>query len=470
MTDLRTNPFYPIFSKQHERRFIVGNSTYKERIKKLNALKMAVEKTYRTVLKEALYADFKKPFTETDLTEIYPVVSEIKHVKKHLRSWMKPQYVATPLPLIGSSSYIRFEPKGVCLIISPWNFPINLTLGPLITAIAAGNTAVLKPSEFTPHTSAVLSEMIGDIFKPEEVTLVEGAIKDTQELLELPFNHIFFTGSPKVGKIVMEAAAKNLSSITLELGGKSPTIVDNSANIKQAAKKIAWGKCVNSGQICLSPDYLLLHESVKTEFLKQFKAAIEKFYSDNPQQSDSYCRIVNDSHFDRLAQAIKTAESKGATLVTGGLADKTNRYITPTVIADVPKDSTLLQEEIFGPVLPIITYGKLDEAIAYINTKEKPLALYIFSKNKSIVNKIITLTRAGSTCINNTIVQYSNPNLPFGGSNNSGIGKSHGFYGFRAFSNERAILKQHTKSVIEYLYPPYTDVKQKMIDMTIRWF
>ncbi len=470
MKDFSSNTFYPIFQRQKEQLLKIGNTTCKKRIEKLNALKNAVETDYREALKKAIYADFKKPSTETDLTEIYPVISEIKYVKKHLKRWMKRQYVTTPLPLTGSSSYIKYEPKGVCLIISPWNFPINLTLGPLITAIAAGNTVVLKPSEFTPHTSAVLAELIGNIFNAEEVTLVEGAVKETQELLALPFNHIFFTGSPKVGKIVMEAAAKNLSSVTLELGGKSPTIVDKTANIKKAAKKIAWGKYINNGQVCLSPDYLLLHKAVKMEFLKHFKSYIEKFYTNNPQHTDSYCRIINDIHFERLKETISEAEKKGATVITGGLANKTNLYIAPTVITDVPKDTALLKEEIFGPILPVLTYENLKEAIDYINSKEKPLALYIFSKKNSIIQKIIHQTRAGSTCINNTIVQYSNPNLPFGGSNNSGIGKSHGFYGFRAFSNERAILKQHTKSMVEQLYPPYNGFKQKLVNWTIKWF
>ena len=464
------NKFWNLFKKQRANKFNVGNSTYKQRIKKLNALKKAVEITYRDRIRQALYSDFKKPFTETDLTEIYQVIGEIKHVKSHLKSWMKKQKVDTPLALIGSSSWYKYEPKGVCLIISPWNFPLNLTFGPLVSAIAAGNTAILKPSEMTPNIAGVMKEIVRDLFDENEVALVQGEVEVAQELLKLPFNHIFFTGSPNVGKIVMKSAAEHLTSITLELGGKSPTIVDKTANVKSAAKKIAWGKFINNGQICVSPDYLLIHEEVKDAFLSEFKKQIVTFFDEDASTSNSYCRIVNERHFKRLQNHLEDAKSKHAFIEIGGKTNSEENFIEPTVISNLPEESTLFQEEIFGPILPVKTYNTIGEAISYINSKEKPLALYIYSKSKGIANKIISNTRAGSTCINTNVLQYSNHNLPFGGTNNSGIGKSHGIFGFQEFSNMRSVLKQHTKGSIEFLFPPYNNFKQKLANFTIKWF
>ena len=473
MTETNTYPdnkFWSLFKKQRANKYNVGNSTYKQRIKKLNALKKAVEVTYRDRIKQALYDDFKKPFTETDLTEIYQVVGEIKHVKSHLKSWMKKQKVETPLALIGSSSWFKYEPKGVCLIISPWNFPLNLTFGPLISAIAAGNTAILKPSEMTPNIAGVMDDIVKELFDENEVALVQGEVEVSQELLKLPFNHIFFTGSPNVGKIVMKAASEHLTSVTLELGGKSPTIVDRTAKVKSAAKKIAWGKFINNGQICVSPDYLLIHEEIKDEFINEFKKQLKTFFEEDVSASDSYCRIVNERHFKRLQNHIDDAKSNDASIEIGGRTISEENFIEPTVISDLPEESTLFQEEIFGPILPVRTYKKIDEAINYINSKEKPLALYIYSKSKSVAKTIINNTRAGSTCINTNVLQYSNHNLPFGGTNNSGIGKSHGIFGFQEFSNMRSVLKQHTKGSIEFLFPPYNNFKQKLTDFTIRWF
>ena len=473
MTETKTYPdnkFWSLFEKQRANKYNVGNSTYKQRIKKLNALKKAVEVTYRDRIKQALYDDFKKPFTETDLTEIYQVVGEIKHVKSHLKSWMKKQKVDTPLALIGSSSWYKYEPKGVCLIISPWNFPLNLTFGPLVSAIASGNTVILKPSEMTPNIAGVMDDIVKELFDENEVALVQGEVEVSQELLKLPFNHIFFTGSPNVGKIVMKAASEHLTSVTLELGGKSPTIVDRTAKVKSAAKKIAWGKFINNGQICVSPDYLLIHEEIKHEFINEFKKQLKTFFEEDVSASDSYCRIVNERHFKRLQNHIDEAKSKGASVEIGGKTNSEENFIEPTVISDLPEESSLFQEEIFGPILPIRTYKTINEAISYINSKEKPLALYIYSKSKSVAKTIINNTRAGSTCINTNVLQYSNHNLPFGGTNNSGIGKSHGIFGFQEFSNMRSVLKQHTKGSIEFLFPPYNNFKQKLTDFTIRWF
>ena len=463
------NRYQDIFNAQKANQFNVGNTTYKARIAKLKALKQAIAVDYKQRIREALYADFKKPFLETDLTEIYPVISEIKYVSSELKGWMARQKVDTPLQLLGSSSWIKYEPKGVCLIISPWNFPLNLTLGPLVSAIAAGNTVIIKPSELTPHTTQVMSELISELFPENEIALVKGEVDVSTELLKLPFNHIFFTGSPHVGKIVMQAAAKHLTSVTLELGGKSPAIITPSANLKAAAQRVAWGKFVNNGQTCIAPDYIYIEAGLKAEFIAEFKIAVQSFY-DKAENSESYARIVNDKHFNRLKNYINQAQKDDATIELGGHTTDLDNFIEPTVISNLAEDSVLFQEEIFGPILPVKTYTDIHEVITYVNANEKPLALYIYGKDKKETQFIINNTRAGSTCINTNVLQYSNHYLPFGGSNNSGIGKAHGYFGFQEFSNMRSVLKQHTKGSIEFLFPPYTNFKQKLVDFTLKWF
>lgn len=470
MNDFNDNPFFKLFSKQRKNQYKLGNRNYKQRIIRLNALQRAIEVTYRNQIIDALLKDLNKPKVETELTEIYQIIADIKHAKKHLRQWMRKQRVETPLSMLGSSSYYIYEPKGVCLIISPWNFPFNLTFGPLVSAIAAGNTAIIKPSEMTPNCSTLMAKIVTDVFSEDEVVLVEGEVKVSTALLELPFNHIFFTGSPNVGKIVMSAAAKNLASVTLELGGKSPTVIDSTANIDKAAKKIMWGKYMNAGQICVSPDYVLIDEVKKLEFIESCKKWIKHFYTEEPKDSKSFARIVTLKHFERLKSHIENAENFNAKIEVGGQLDSDSKYIAPTIISNLKDEATLLQEEIFGPILPIVTYKTLDEAINYINAKERPLALYIYSKSKANTKKVIQHTRAGGTCINNNIIHYANHNLPFGGTNNSGIGKSHGFFGFEAFSNKRAVVKQHTFGVTELLFPPYTNLKEKLARLTIKWF
>ncbi|MHA7942188.1 aldehyde dehydrogenase family protein [Formosa sp. 3Alg 14/1] len=463
------NNFQNVFDAQKANQFNVGQTTYKERIAKLNALKQAIEVDYKQAIRDALYADFKKPFIETDLTEIYPVLGEIKYVSSQLKKWMKRQKVKTPISFLGTSSWYVNEPKGVCLIISPWNFPLNLTFGPLVSAIAAGNTVILKPSEMTPHISDVMGDIISKLFPENEITLVQGEVEVSTELLKLPFNHIFFTGSPNVGKVVMEAASKHLTSVTLELGGKSPTLIDASANLEHAATRIAWGKFLNNGQTCIAPDYILIDERIKEPFIMAFKDAVKTLYED-AKTSNAYARIVNNRHFERLQNHLEDAKSLGATIVLGGHCVSADNFIEPTVVSELPEQASLLQEEIFGPILPIKTYQHIDEALAYINAKEKPLALYIYSENKTQTQYIIDRTRAGSTAVNTNVLQYINHYLPFGGSNNSGIGKAHGIFGFQEFSNMRSVLKQHIKVSVEFLFPPYTDVKQKLVDFTLKWF
>ena len=470
MTDFTDNRYANLFEKQKKHQYNLGNTSYKLRLKKLNALKLALEKTYKQDIREALYKDFKKPQLEVDFTEIYPVIDEINFVKKHLKSWLKKQRVDTPIALLGSSSWIINEPKGVCLIISPWNFPVNLTFGPLVSAIAAGNTEILKPREMTPHTSKVMHNIINELFDENEVALIEGEVEVSQELLKLPFNHIFFTGSPQVGKLVMKAASEHLTSVTLELGGKSPVIIDDTSNLDKAVKKVIFGKFLNAGQTCIAPDYVFVNESIKSEFISAFKKHLSEFYSENPSTSDSFGRIVNQKHFKRLTGYLENAKSNNANIMLGGATNESDNYIEPTLVFDVSEASELMQNEIFGPILPVKTYTSTEEVISYINSREKPLALYIFSKNKKRINDIINNTRAGSTCINHNLLQFLNHNLPFGGSNNSGIGKSHGYFGFLEFVNQRSVLKQHSIAAADFLTPPYTSFKQKIVDLTIKWF
>ena len=463
------NAIKRIFNTQKEHQYILANKPISYRREKLKALKKAVEITYRTAIQEAMYKDMGKHKSEVDLSEIYPVTSEIKHALSHLYKWTKNQRVATPMAFIGSSSYIKYEPKGVCLIISPWNFPINLTLSPLVSAIAAGNTVILKPSEMTPHTSSLIKTIIEDVFEKNEVAVIEGAIQTSTDLLSLPFNHIFFTGSPQVGKIVMSAAAKHLASVTLELGGKSPTIVDQTASIKTAAKRIAWGKFTNAGQICIAPDYIYVHESKQDELISEFNNVFNTFYAGKANQSKDYTQIVNEKHRGRVESIINDAKENGATIIGGTIETELNS-IEPTLITDVKMDTRVMKEEIFGPVLPIIPYKDISEVIALINANEKPLALYIYSKSNKNSKHILNNTRAGGSCINNNSVHYFNTNLPFGGSNNSGIGKAHGIFGFQEFSNARGVLKQHIPGALEMLMPPYNNFKEKIIDLTIKYF
>ena len=385
---------------------------------------------------------------------------------------MRDDPVATPLSLFGFSHKIKYQPKGVVLIIAPWNFPVNLSLMPVVSAIAAGNAIIIKPSEHTPHSSAILDEIISDIYPEDEVSLLQGGIPETTYLLKKPFNHIFFTGAPAIGKIVMKAASEHLASVSLELGGKSPTIVDASANIKSAAKRIAWAKSLNNGQICIAPDYVMIHESVKEKFLKHYAASLQELYGNDIASSESYGRIVSDRHFDRLVSYLDDAKALDATILMGGHHDAAQKFIEPTVVTDLPESAMLMQEEIFGPILPIKTFKHIDETIDYINQGENPLALYIYSSNKKNTDKIIEGTRSGGVVTNYSTTHYTNPNLPFGGVNNSGLGKTNGYFGFKAFSNLRAIQKKQTwnMDIVKLLYPPYNLKKLKLTKLITKYF
>jgi aldehyde dehydrogenase (NAD+) len=462
-----------IFEKQKHRSLLLRSESISDRKQRLQSFERFLMKNKGRV-RDAVYKDFKKPLTESDISELYPVLTEIRHTLAHLSDWAKPQRIDAPLTYLGTRSEVRYEPKGVCLIIAPWNFPFNLCFGPLVSCLAAGNTAVIKPSELTPNTSKLIAELVSEFFEKDLVTVIEGAQEVSSQLLSLPFDHIFFTGSPRVGKIVMKAAAENLASVTLELGGKSPAIIDESANLQDAAKRIAFGKFLNNGQTCIAPDYVLVKDTVQAKFIEELKSITTKMFGDKgtiTESSPNYARVVNRRHFDRLNRILQDAVDKGAKIEMAGTVNKDSNFIHPVILTQVDPNALVMQDEIFGPILPVIPFQTIDQVTYLVNGKPKPLALYVFSNQKSFREKILTQISAGSVGINDCVLQFSHPNLPFGGVNNSGIGKSHGRYGFLAFSNEKPVLKQKRGFSMAYLmHPPYTSIRKKMVDLMLRWF
>lgn len=448
-------------AKSDERRVRFG---YAQRRAALESLLAAIRMYDREIV-AAFEKDFGKPEAEVTLTEILPVTQEIRHTLKHLRRWMKPKKVWPSLPTLGTSAQIVPQPRGVCLIISPWNYPFNLCFGPLVSCLAAGNSAILKPSEMTPAVSALTARIVAEAFSPDLVTVVEGGRDVSQALLALPFDHIFFTGSPGVGRIVMEAAAKNLASVTLELGGKSPTIVGPDADIEEAAKWIAFGKFVNAGQTCIAPDHVFVHSAVKDRFIAALRARIAKAYGENGASPD-LARIVNDHHQKRLAGLLDDAKAKGARVISGG--DTASRAFAPMLIEAVTPEMEIDREEIFGPILPLMTYDNIEAVIAQINARPKPLSLYVFDKNNAFVEQVLASTTSGGAGVNLTVLHFTHPDLPFGGVNNSGIGVAHGYFGFRAFSHERAVLRNRF-SLVPMVFPPYAGRAKKLIDLAKRF-
>jgi aldehyde dehydrogenase (NAD+) len=457
-----------VFAQQKDYALELRKSDYRQRLAVLKRFETAFRDAQDNI-HEAAAADFGKPGAEVDMAEIMPVLTELKHIRKQLKQWMKPEPVKVTLAMMGTKSKIIKEPKGVTLVVSPWNYPFNLTFGPMMWSIAAGNTVIIKPSEMTPKMSKVIGQIVKQAFRPEEVAMFEGEADVASYLTNLPFDHIFFTGSPAVGKLVMAAAAKNLTSVTLELGGKSPVIVDKSANLKKASKSIAWGKFTNNGQTCIAPDYIYVHEAIKDKFVAQMTSAIESQYGlgADAEANTDYCRVVNAGHHGRLTRLLDDAKEKGGVVLTGGEVTKKGQFVAPTLIEGMSDDSAIMQEEIFGPLLPIITYSDVDDAIGYINARPKPLALYIYSNDKKVTNKVLQETSAGDSCVNQTVMHFLHPNLPFGGVNNSGIGKSGGVWGFRAFTHERSVLvDKHSSTAM--LYPPYTPRVRKLIKATMK--
>jgi aldehyde dehydrogenase (NAD+) len=412
----------------------------------------------------AMAADFGKPESEVKLTEILPVMLEIRHASRNLRRWMHPRRVLPTLVTIGTSARVRPEARGVCLIIAPWNYPFSLALGPLVSALAAGNSAIIKPSEMTPATSALIARLVKETFSPDLVTVVEGGAEVSQSLLALPFDHIFFTGSPAVGKIVMAAAAKTLASVTLELGGKSPTIIGPDADLKAAARWIAFGKFANAGQTCIAPDHVFVHQSVKDSFLAELRSRIAKSYGTNGP-SQHLAKIVNTQHANRLAGLLRDAVAKGGRVLLDGKAQ--GREIGPTLIDAITPEMEISQQEIFGPILPILAYDDLDEVIQQINARPKPLALYLFGRNRAQIDRVIAATSSGGVGVNLTMAHFTHTGLPFGGVNASGIGAAHGHHGFLAFSHQRAILSNRF-SALPLIFPPYTAKVKRLISIVGR--
>lgn len=459
-----------VFAAQQVQALELRRSTAAQRIERLRALRDAVERHEQDIC-AACHADFRKPAVEVRLGEILPFHAQARQAIRHTARWMKARRVATPLALAGTTSEIRCEPRGVCLIIAPWNYPFNLALSPLVTALAAGNTAIIKPSELTPQVSALIRRLVSETFPDDLVAVFEGDQHVAQALLELPFNHIFFTGSPAVGRIVMTAAAKHLASVTLELGGKSPVIVDRSADLRQAARDIMWGKLANNGQTCIAPDHIYVHEAVRDDFVAEAEQAVRRAYGDSTEArlaSPDYCRIVNDRHFQRLLSLYTEASAGGATTLFGGQTDAAQRYFAPTLVSNVPAGSRLLEEEIFGPILPLLPFTDLEQVLADINARPKPLALYVFARDRDLVERVLSATSAGGSCVNHNLLHYLNGELPFGGVNGSGIGKSHGVHGFREFSNQRAVLTSR-RSIAHWLYPPYTPRVRRLVGLAMRF-
>ena len=459
-----------VFERQRQTALRLRTSTREERLAKIARLKDAVMANTEEFYKAGA-ADFRKPPAEVDLTEIMPVIADANDVRRNLRSWMKPMGVWPSRATVGLKAWVQHEPKGRCLIISPWNYPVNLSFGPLVYAIAAGNTVILKPSEMTPNLSALMTRIVRQVFSEDEVAIFEGDARVSTALLELPFDHIFFTGSPAIGKVVMAAAAKHLTSVTLELGGKSPTIIDASADLKMAARNIMWSKYTNNGQTCIAPDHVYVHASVKDQFVQHCREALENAYGADAkaQQASPYlARIVNQRHTGRIKALLDDASKRGARTLTGGSVDESSCYIAPTLLDNIPDDAKIMQEEIFGPLLPVIAYTDLDDVIRRINADPKPLALYLWSRTEANISKVMSQTTSGGACINHTIVQFLHGNLPFGGVNNSGIGNSHGIYGFKAFSHERAVVRTRF-ALATMFFPPYTDFMRKMVKLLIKF-
>jgi acyl-CoA reductase-like NAD-dependent aldehyde dehydrogenase len=446
---------------QQQREFFATGKTKDVafRLEQLKRLKQAILDNQTAIL-EAVNADLNKPEFEAYATEI-GVVREIDYAIKHLKSWVKPKKVSTSIEQFPSSACIYPEPLGVVLIISPWNYPFQLMISPLVGAIAAGNCAILKPSELAANTSRIVTQITKKTFDPAYITSIEGGVETSQELLAEKFDHIFFTGGTKIGQLIMEAAAKHLTPVTLELGGKSPCIVDSNVHIEHAAKRIAWGKFINAGQTCIAPDYLLVDRTVKNDLLTSIKQYIQEFYGDDPAKSPDYGRIINQRHFERLASFLNEGQP-----YIGGQTNPEERYIAPTIIDGVDWDTPVMQEEIFGPILPVLEYSDLSDAIAKINARPKPLALYLFSKDQQKQERVLQETSSGGVCINDTVMQVGVSELPFGGVGSSGIGSYHGKASFDTFSHRKSVLKRSFLLDLDWRYAPYQG-KLKLIKRII---
>jgi aldehyde dehydrogenase (NAD+) len=441
--------FAPIFAKQ--KAFFQTGQTQDVsfRLLQLQQLQRMIQENEPRIL-AGLKKDLQKPDLEAYAAEISFLLAEIQYVKKRLPKWVKPVSVKTMWLHFPAKSYILKEPYGVICIIGPWNYPFQLVLSPLVGAIAAGNCAMIKPSEVSPHTAAVLAELIPAYFQPEYITVIQGGVSETTDLLTLPFDYIFYTGNTRVGKIVMQAASQNLSPCTLELGGKNPCIVDEDVDLEKTAKRIVWGKFFNAGQTCIAPDYLLVHQSIKPVLLQKITEAITEFYGENPANSPDFARIVNIHHFERLARLLNHGD-----LIYGGQTDRQSTYIAPTVLDQVSWEDDIMQEEIFGPLLPVLSFESFDQMIQMIQSQPKPLALYFFSRQQARITHILQHLSAGNVCINGTLSQIISFTLPFGGIGHSGMGRYHGKYSFDTFTHQKSVLQKNFLWDNTRMYPPY---------------
>lgn len=436
--------------------------SYEFRKEQLDKLRTSI-KSHEQELLDALKKDLNKPAFEAYGTEIGLVLDELSFVRRHLKNWMKPERVHTSLVNFPSKSRIFKDPYGVALIMSPWNYPVLLTLDPLIGAIAAGNCAAVKPSNYSPNVSALIKKMLEEIYPAEYVSVIEGGQEANQSLLSQKFDYIFFTGSVKVGKLVMESASHNLTPVSLELGGKSPCIVDETADLELAAKRIVWGKYINAGQTCVAPDYLLVHEKVKDELLEKIVFTIKKFYGPAPQASESFPKIVNMKHYERLMGLMGSGK-----VIIGGNGDAKRVQIAPTVLDEVSWDSPVMQEEIFGPILPVLTFSSMKEAMELVNDRPKPLACYYFTRKSERERSLLQKVSFGGGCINDTIMHLVSSHMPFGGVGNSGMGGYHGKDSFDTFSHRKSILKKSSLIDMPLRYPPYKDLYFKMMKMIMK--
>jgi len=418
--------------------------------------KMLTER--ETEIQDALRADLGKPGLEAYATDIGFTTNEIDYALRRLRRWMRAKRVSTPLSTKPAKGRMIPEPLGVVLVIAPWNYPVQLALAPMIGAISAGNCIVLKPSEVAPHTSNVLAHFIPEYLDPDAIAVVEGAVPETKALLAERWDHIFYTGNGKVGRVVMEAASRHLTPVTLELGGKSPVIIDESADLGVAARRITWGKFLNAGQTCIAPDYVLVPRDKADHFVELVRRSVFDFYGNEPRDSADYARIVNDNHFKRLSALLGSGEA-----VVGGDTDRASRYIAPTVLRDVAPDSPVMEDEIFGPILPVIPIDSVDEAIAFVNERDKPLALYVFSKDGAVTDRVLERTSSGGVCVNATLFHVAAPELSFGGVGESGMGAYHGKASFDTFSHLKPVLKKSNRPDPDLAYPPYTEKKEKLV-------
>ncbi|MCA4781878.1 aldehyde dehydrogenase family protein [Empedobacter stercoris] len=469
MSDFKTE-IDKIYELQFKNKSTIRNLTIAQRKVFLLKLEQSIL-NHRIEIEQALFIDLRKSKVESDSTEIFPVLSEIRLFRKKLNRWSKIKSVSNNLLFFGSKAKIQPEALGNCLIISPWNYPFQLCLLHLVACISAGNTAILKPSEFCPNVSKLLDKIISEVFEQNHVAVIEGQVDETTYLLAKKFDHIHFTGSPKVGKIVMQAGAKHLSSVTLELGGKSPLIIDGSIPMQEVVEKVVWGKLINLGQTCIAPDYIVIKEEFSDQFVDAFITHVENIFGKNPSQSEDLARIVNLQNYNRLKNLITDALKKGAKCPFGNEYKEDELYIKPTLLIDIPKDALIENEEIFGPILPIYTFKEINEVIEYINLKEKPLALYLFSNNLVFIEEVKNQTSSGSVVINETLVHILHPNLPFGGVNHSGIGASTGYEGFKDFSHMKPVL--HVNRILspsKFLNYPYTSTTQKVIDFLMKYF